>query len=197
MGCRLVWRFLLFWYTRALKNKFSWDVGESAIALNAFCESQKIFIGVFPILAVFLAASQASKIVHNYASSISFIFPKNIPFIFPLISLFAFQQRAIVAWPWSSFDLSVHRTNLVRSFLAFLITPFLLLIMTSALSNQLDSIFSTGSIPLTDLTCWSMRLSFIYVDDNPSLYHLRIIYKQLRHLTRPSYSDYWSIRSMA
>ncbi len=196
MECHLVWRFLLFWFTRPLKNKFSWEVRESAIALNAFCESQKIFIGVFPILSVFLVTSQVSKITHNNASSISLIFPKNIPFFFPLINLFAFQQKATVAWSWSSFDPSVYRTTFVPFFLAFSIISFLFLIMIFALSNQWDSIFSTGPIPLTDSICWSTRILFFYVDDNPSLYYQRRIYKQLRHLNRPSYSDYWPIRSM-
>lgn len=57
----------ILWYTKPPKTRFSWDLGkrDCAIALSTFCELQKIVIGLFLILAAFLAMSKASEIARG------------------------------------------------------------------------------------------------------------------------------------
>ena len=56
------------------------------MALSAFCESQKIVIGIFLAFSVFFAAIyKAFVIAHSSASRISLFFHRKIPFSFEVL----------------------------------------------------------------------------------------------------------------
>ena len=118
------------------------------MALSAFCDSQKIVVGIPLVFSVFFAAiSRAFKIAHSSVSRISLFFLRKIPFSVHRLSLFSFQHTAAPTGPFSSFDPSVHITRPARSFFASSTAFSFASIITSPLNPIPDFIISTGFTP--------------------------------------------------